>query len=660
MTTKTTKRALLMSALALFLCFSMLIGTTFAWFTDEVKSATNIIAAGNLDVELYNGLDTTALKVGPTTSLFDEVTLWEPGVVAYENLTVANKGNLALKYQLAVNIVDLDGLKSLADVLKVAVVENGVQTNDRKELIASINNWMDFTSFVEAGELDKDQTKTYGLVIWWEPSDKDNDYNMNNENQGQVLSAEIGIVLEATQLVAEEDSFGPEYDEDAWAEGMQVHTADDLSDALANGEDVVLMADITTDKMIEITEDVKIDLNGKKLITNLAISADADVAISNGEITSASPANSAIETVGNLTLDNVTVSSNRHGVRVEGGKTVINGGTYTAAGYAGRTQHALNVSDGAEVIINGGTFIGPKGTASDSGSAINVQAGSTVTINGGNFSGGKTKTLAAAGTLIVYGGTFDQDPSAYVAAGFDAVKNGNLYYVLAEGTVIATPATAQDVINNAADGTTVLLFAGEYSTTLVMRSNITIEGTADAVVDCVNLNGASNVTLKNIEFDAAGAKMAYGGDGKVRFPANIVGRDSSNKSAVGARNIVIDGCTFTGNFADGGMTICFSDQTKAQSGDITIKGCTFETTGGYVDIYTYYAGYGKLVIENNTFASDCFDCPIYLGRYQSSTPVVVKGNEFVNESSFADAATIQAHSNAYTVSFDEADNTFKN
>ena len=54
MSNKSTKKALLTSVLALVLCMSMLIGTTFAWFTDEVKSGTNIIAAGNLDVNLYH------------------------------------------------------------------------------------------------------------------------------------------------------------------------------------------------------------------------------------------------------------------------------------------------------------------------------------------------------------------------------------------------------------------------------------------------------------------------------------------------------------------------------------------------------------------------------------------------------------------------------
>lgn len=49
---KQTKRALLMSLLSLLLCCAMLIGSTFAWFTDSVTSGNNKIIAGNLDIEL--------------------------------------------------------------------------------------------------------------------------------------------------------------------------------------------------------------------------------------------------------------------------------------------------------------------------------------------------------------------------------------------------------------------------------------------------------------------------------------------------------------------------------------------------------------------------------------------------------------------------------
>lgn len=49
---KTAKRALFSSVMALIICFSMLVGTTFAWFTDSVSSGVNTIVAGNLDIEL--------------------------------------------------------------------------------------------------------------------------------------------------------------------------------------------------------------------------------------------------------------------------------------------------------------------------------------------------------------------------------------------------------------------------------------------------------------------------------------------------------------------------------------------------------------------------------------------------------------------------------
>ena len=73
------------------LCVAMLVGTTFAWFTDRVTSGANQIVAGNLAVELYHGanLDET---VNGATDLFPNVDgsdiTWEPGVIAYENFRV--------------------------------------------------------------------------------------------------------------------------------------------------------------------------------------------------------------------------------------------------------------------------------------------------------------------------------------------------------------------------------------------------------------------------------------------------------------------------------------------------------------------------------------------------------------------------------------------
>ena len=134
---KTTRRALLMSGLALLVCVSMFVGSTFAWFTDTVTSGANQIIAGNLDVELtHKSKNVDEETVTATTNnLFKDVALWEPGAYSYEVFTVTNKGTLALKYQLS-TILDTtdtnlrDGYntvvstdesngKSLLDVLRV-------------------------------------------------------------------------------------------------------------------------------------------------------------------------------------------------------------------------------------------------------------------------------------------------------------------------------------------------------------------------------------------------------------------------------------------------------------------------------------------------------------------------------------------------------------
>ena len=77
---KNTRRALVLSLLSLLVCCSMLVGTTFAWFTDSVTSGNNHIVAGNLDVELYYKLEADAdwAQVTSETELFDDEALWEP------------------------------------------------------------------------------------------------------------------------------------------------------------------------------------------------------------------------------------------------------------------------------------------------------------------------------------------------------------------------------------------------------------------------------------------------------------------------------------------------------------------------------------------------------------------------------------------------------
>lgn len=209
---KSTKRALLLSALSLLMCVSMLIGSTFAWFTDSVTSGINKIVAGNLDVELYHSdKAATDEQVGDTTKLFDDVTLWEPGAMVWEKLTVKNLGSLALKYTLAVNVSDVSVVngKSLADVLKVAVMD--VQPT-RENIVTAEKK--DLESFVLKSDCEleaKNGVDDFYIAIYWAPSTNDNDYNV----AGEKLYANLGVTLVATQATVESDSFDDQYDKDA-------------------------------------------------------------------------------------------------------------------------------------------------------------------------------------------------------------------------------------------------------------------------------------------------------------------------------------------------------------------------------------------------------------------------------------------------------------
>ena len=109
----------------------MLIGTTFAWFTDSVTSASNIIKSGNLDVGLeQKDMSETTYKDAEEGAIFD-YQLWEPGYTQVKNIKISNKGSLAFKYQLNIysSVKPATGEANLADVID-AMVEEAIQTRE--------------------------------------------------------------------------------------------------------------------------------------------------------------------------------------------------------------------------------------------------------------------------------------------------------------------------------------------------------------------------------------------------------------------------------------------------------------------------------------------------------------------------------------------------
>ena len=192
---KSTKRALMTSTLAILMCVAMLIGTTFAWFTDTASTAVNKIQSGKLDVALEMSTDGTHWESAEGKTLTfktkdnraaDKI-LWEPGCT-YElpQLRVVNNGNLALKYKI--RITGIQGDAKLNEVIDWTI-------ND-----APIN----LTEGHLAANAEGDSFTIKGVM----------QTTAGNEYQGLSID-NIAITVFATQDTVESDSFSNTYDENA-------------------------------------------------------------------------------------------------------------------------------------------------------------------------------------------------------------------------------------------------------------------------------------------------------------------------------------------------------------------------------------------------------------------------------------------------------------
>ncbi len=184
---KNTKRSLLMSALAIVLCVSMLVGSTFAWFTDTATTGVNTIQSGTLDIELlmYDGANWVNAEnqtLNFISANGNQNILWEPGCT-YElpALKVVNNGNLSLKYQI--HITGIEGDAKLLEVIDFTIENEG-------SLSGTLAPEAETAAITLIGSMSKDA---------------------NNDYQGLTLDA-ISITVVATQMTAEFDSYDNQYD----------------------------------------------------------------------------------------------------------------------------------------------------------------------------------------------------------------------------------------------------------------------------------------------------------------------------------------------------------------------------------------------------------------------------------------------------------------
>ena len=237
---RATKRALLTSVMALVMCVVMLVGTTFAWFTDTASTGVNKIQAGNLDIEVE--YRTTAggdwKTLDNATDLFGAAgTLFEPGHTRVVELRITNAGNLALKYKIGMNVVsETAGTNKagnpykLSNYLKVATT--GIQQYNPADQISSLmerlifqkgdfgmwtardfaNFELEYTSNGSVHVLQPGAAQILGIKVYM-PESVGNEANAISTEKA--ASIEFGLNILATQYTTESDSFGTQYDKDA-------------------------------------------------------------------------------------------------------------------------------------------------------------------------------------------------------------------------------------------------------------------------------------------------------------------------------------------------------------------------------------------------------------------------------------------------------------
>lgn len=224
-----TKKALVFALLSTLLCVSMLIGTTFAWFTDTASTAVNKIQAGNLKVELVkeDGSKLTEALKWVSADEGAEI-LWEPGCTYnLEGFKVKNSGTLALKYKVVIS-----GVNGNADLLNV----------------------LTFTYTVDGAAFDADSEfkLAAGATSPVFTISAHMDEAAGNEYRNQEITG-IGITVYATQDTVESDSNGNTYDADATVDFIPVSTTEELKDVF---------------KSAKAGESVNVSLNGDVEISN--------------------------------------------------------------------------------------------------------------------------------------------------------------------------------------------------------------------------------------------------------------------------------------------------------------------------------------------------------------------------------------------------------
>ena len=214
---KKTKKSLFKSVLALMLCFCMLLGTTFAWFSDLVTSSSNKIQAGNLkvDLELLDKETGNWKSLKKVTDPIFDYDKWEPGYTDVKVFKIENEGNLALKWMA--RFESEKALSILSDVIDVYVLPSDDELGypaDRDltgyTRVGTLTQFINTLEDTTNGTLEAEECSYLGIALKMQES-------AGNEYQGLSLGGAFDIRILATQWTGENesDSFDNQYDKEA-------------------------------------------------------------------------------------------------------------------------------------------------------------------------------------------------------------------------------------------------------------------------------------------------------------------------------------------------------------------------------------------------------------------------------------------------------------
>ncbi|MBQ3203658.1 MAG: hypothetical protein IJB39_01595 [Alistipes sp.] len=414
-----------------------------------------------------------------------------------------------------------------------------------------------------------------------------------------------------------------------------VDSAAALSAALAAGGEIALSADITAGTTIEIPEGVEVilHLNGKTLSGAIAktdgpilknkgtltikggtISSTAknggsaiqnnagaeltinDVTINGAEFEAPGWPSYGINNYGTLTINDADITT-YHGAVATGGDgvTVINDATVDVGNSTetNQTSWALYVYDNGQLTVNGGTFANTKneyGQVYGGGYICTIGTNQTI-INGGTFDKTEGDNNGSGfyynnQNLVIKGGTFDADPSAYVANGYKAVENNGTWTI--EMTKVG------EILKQIEEH--------EGAITITLEEALTFEGGETFNIPAgktvtLNLNGKEIVSASADAFVAqAGATLTISGNGTVKSngaPIRTIGGE-----------VIVEGGTFTqtGAWNTATSTYRYSIDSR-EGGEVIIKGGTFNTNNGLINVdagSSVVIDGGEFTFDNNT------------------------------------------------------------